>query len=95
MAAYELIYIINPEVSEEELPQVIEKMSQSVSKAGGNVVELTKWGRKRMAYPIRRFAEGNYVFNRIELEPVKVKEIEANLRLSDEVLRHLMVRVKA
>ena len=95
MAAYELIYIISPEVSEEELPQVIEKMSQSVSKAGGNVVELTKWGRKRMAYPIRRFAEGNYVFNRIELEPVKVKEIEANLRLSDEVLRHLMVRVKA
>jgi small subunit ribosomal protein S6 len=95
VAAYELIYIINPEVSEEELPQVIEKMSQSVSKAGGNVVEIAQWGRKRMAYPIRRFAEGNYVFNRIELEPVKVKEIEANLRLSDEVLRHLMVRVKA
>jgi small subunit ribosomal protein S6 len=95
VAAYELIYIISPEVSEEELPQVIEKMSQSVSKAGGNVVELTKWGRKRMAYPIRRFAEGNYVFNRIELEPVKVKEIEANLRLSDEVLRHLMIKVRA
>ena len=95
MAAYELIYIISPEVSEEELPQVIEKMSQSVSKAGGNVVELTKWGRKRMAYPIRRFAEGNYVFNRIELEPVKVKEIETNLRLSDEVLRHLMIKMRA
>lgn len=95
MAAYELIYIISPEVSDEELPQVIEKMSQSVNNAGGNVVEVAQWGRKRMAYPIRRFAEGNYVFNRIELEPVKVKEIAANLRLSDEVLRHLMVKVRA
>lgn len=95
MAAYELIYIISPEVSDEELPQVIEKMSQSVANAGGNVVEVAQWGRKRMAYPIRRFAEGNYVFNRIELEPVKVKEIEANLRLSDEVLRHLVVKTRA
>ena len=95
MAAYELVYIISPEVSDEELPQVIEKMSQSVNNAGGNVVEVAQWGRKRMAYPIRRFAEGNYVFNRIELEPVKVKEIAANLRLSDEVLRHLMVKVRA
>ena len=95
MAAYELVYIISPEVSDEELPQVIEKMSQSVANAGGNVVEVAQWGRKRMAYPIRRFAEGNYVFNRIELEPVKVKEIEANLRLSDEVLRHLVVKTRA
>lgn len=95
MAAYELVYIISPEVSDEEIPQVIEKMSQSVNSAGGNVVEVAQWGRKRMAYPIRRFAEGNYVFNRIELEPVKVKEIEANLRLSDQVLRHLMVKVRA
>jgi small subunit ribosomal protein S6 len=95
VAAYELVYIISPEVSDEELPQVIEKMSQSVNNAGGNVVEVAKWGRKRMAYPIRRFAEGNYVFNRIELEPVKVKEIETNLRLSDEVLRHLVVKAKA
>jgi small subunit ribosomal protein S6 len=95
VAAYELVYIISPEVSDEELPQVIEKMSQSVNTAGGSVVEVAQWGRKRMAYPIRRFAEGNYVFNRIELEPVKVKEIETNLRLSDEVLRHLMVRAKA
>ena len=95
MASYELVYIISPEVSDEEIPQVIEKMSQSVNSAGGNVVEVAQWGRKRMAYPIRRFAEGNYVFNRIELEPVKVKEIEANLRLSDQVLRHLMVKVRA
>jgi small subunit ribosomal protein S6 len=95
VAAYELIYIVSPEVSDEELPQVIEKMSQSVNSAGGNVVEVTQWGRKRMAYPIRRFSEGNYVFNKIELEPVKVKDIEANLRLSNEVLRHLMVKVRA
>jgi small subunit ribosomal protein S6 len=95
VAAYELIYIVSPEVSDEELSQVIERMSQSVNSAGGNVVEVKQWGRKRMAYPIRRFSEGNYVFNKIELEPVKVKDIEANLRLSNEVLRHLMVKVRA
>ena len=93
MAGYELVYIVSPEVTDEDLPKLIDKVSQSVSKAGGNVVEVNTWGRKRMAYPIRRYAEGNYVFTRLELDPASIKALEANIRLSDEVIRHLMIRV--
>ena len=95
LAGYELIYIVNPETSDEELSQIIDKMGQSITNVGGNVVEVVQWGRKRLAYPIKKFSEGNYVFARIELSPVSVKDIEANLRLSDRVLRHLIVKVNA
>ena len=52
MAGYELVYIVSPEVTDEELPKLIEKVGQSISTAGGNVIEVNTWGRKRMAYPI-------------------------------------------
>ena len=93
MTGYELICIISPAVTDEELPALIDRVSKSITNAGGNVVEVVKWGRKRMAYPIKKFAEGNYVLARIELEPSSVKDLEANIRLSDEVIRHLMVKV--
>jgi small subunit ribosomal protein S6 len=93
VAGYELIYIVSPEVTDEDLSKLIEKMSQSISKVGGNVVEVNTWGRKRMAYPIKKFAEGNYVFTRLELDPASMKDLEANIRLSDEVIRHLMIKV--
>lgn len=93
MVGYELIYIVSPEVADNDLPKLIDKMSQSISKVGGNVVEVNKWGRKRMAYPIKKFAEGNYVFTRLELDPASMKDLEANIRLSDEVIRHLMIKV--
>jgi small subunit ribosomal protein S6 len=93
VAGYELIYIVSPEVTDEDLSKLIEKMSQSISNVGGNVVEVNTWGRKRMAYPIKKFAEGNYVFTRLELDPASMKDLEANIRLSDEVIRHLMIKV--
>ena len=93
MAGYELVYIVNPEVTDEDLSGLIDRVSQSISKVGGNVIEVNKWGRKRMAYPIKKCTEGNYVLTKLELDPAAIKDLEANIRLSDEVIRHLMIRV--
>jgi len=93
MSNYEVVFIISPEVTDEDVPDTIDKISELVSKSGGSVTEVSQWGRRKLAYPIKRFTEGNYVLAQLELKPSLTKELEANLRLSSDVLRHLLIKV--
>jgi len=93
MSNYEVVFIISPEVTDEDVPDTIDKISEIVSKSGGSVTEVSQWGRRKLAYPIKRFTEGNYVLAQLELKPSLTKELEANLRLSSDVLRHLLIKV--
>ena len=95
MANYELVYIINPVVTEEGLPNVLGKVNDFVTRSGGTVNEVAQWGRKKLAYPIKKCIEGNYVLAKIELKPAAIKELEASLKLSTEVIRHLLIRANA
>jgi small subunit ribosomal protein S6 len=92
MPSYELVLIISPEVADEEVPNVVNKLSESINKIGGSVAEVNQWGRKKLAYPIKHFVEGNYVLAQLKLKPTLTKELDANLRLSGEVLRYLLIR---
>lgn len=94
MSTYELVLIVNPGVTDEEMPDFITKLSELIGKTGGSVDEVNQWGRKQLAYPIKRSTEGNYVLAKLQLKPASIKDIEANLRLSGKVLRHLLVRSK-
>jgi small subunit ribosomal protein S6 len=94
MPNYELVLIISPEVTDEEMPDFITKLSELISKTGGSVDEVNQWGRKKLAYPIKRFTEGNYVLTKLQLKPASTKDLEANFRLSGKILRHLLVRSK-
>lgn len=93
MRDYELVVIISPEVPEEEMPAAIERVSQAIVSRGGEVREVDHWGRKKLAYPIKSCSEGNYVLTQLRLDPTRTVELEAGLRLSEEVIRHLLVRV--
>jgi len=93
MQNYELVTIISPEVDDERMLEVVDKMNQLISDKEGVVEETERWGMKKLAYPIKRFMEGNYIVTRFKLEPKFVKELETNLRASEEVLRHLVVKV--
>ncbi len=90
---YELVLVISPEVAEEEFEAAIDKVSQFVSGKGGSISDVERWGKRRLAYPIRHFVEGSYVLARFKLQPAFGKELEANLRISEEVLRHLLIRL--
>jgi small subunit ribosomal protein S6 len=90
---YELVVIISPEVSEEEVPAAIERISQAIVSRGGEVKEVDHWGRKKLAYPIKEYREGNYVLTQLRLDPTRTAELEAGLHISEEVVRHLLVRV--
>ena len=90
---YELVVIISPEVAEEEISAALEKISRFIAERGGSVTEANQWGRRKLAYPIRNFVEGSYVLTHFKLDPGLTAELEASLGLSEEILRHLLVRL--
>ncbi|MBC8274153.1 MAG: 30S ribosomal protein S6 [Chloroflexi bacterium] len=92
MSSYELVLIISPEVIDEEMSDFITKLSELVNKVGGSVDEVNQWGRRKLAYPIKRSMEGNYVLAKVKMKPALTKELEASLRLSGKILRHLLIR---
>ena len=90
---YELVLVISPEVTEEEFDTTLDTISRFITSNDGVISDTERWGKRRLAYPIKHFVEGNYVLTKCELKPALGKELEANLRISEEVLRHLLVRV--
>ena len=94
MSNYELVILINPEVDEGEVSGVLDKVNQLISDGGGVVGETKHWGRRKLAYSIRKFKEADYSSTLFELEPGLLKEFEKNLRASKEILRHLVVKVQ-
>ena len=93
MSNYELVFIVSPEVTEEEVPNTIDKVGEFVAKIGGSITEVNQWGKRRMAYSIKRFTEGIYVLAKLEMEPSSAKDLEANLWRFDDILRHLLIRL--
>jgi small subunit ribosomal protein S6 len=89
---YELVYIINPNITEEAMPEVINKISDLVKKNGGNVAEVIPWGKKKFSYPVKKFNEGNYILAKIDVEPGSLKKIDASLKMDENILRHLMIK---
>ena len=90
---YELVLIINPEIAEEQFEATVDNVNRFVTEKGGAVSDIERWGKRRLAYPIKHCAEGHYVLARFKLKPAFGKELEANLGISEEVLRHLLVRL--
>lgn len=89
---YELGFILNPEVSEEETHTILNRVEQIAANHGGQIVKVNQWGRRRLAYPIERHRDGNYIFIDMILTPETVAELEQMLKISEVVLRHMMKR---
>jgi len=92
---YELILVISPEVAEEEFEAAIDSVGRFITGKGGVISDTERWGKRKLAYPIRHFVEGSYVLTRFKLKPEFGRELEANLRISEEVLRHLVVKLSS
>ncbi len=89
---YELGFILNPEVSEEQTRAILERIQQIVKNYDGQVVKVNQWGRRRLAYPIEHHRDGYYVFINMILTPETVLELDRTLKVSEEVMRHLVKR---
>lgn len=90
---YELVYIVGPESSEQELADLHTQVEQIVQRFSGTLDKTENWGRRKLAYEIARHREGVYVVETITGSGELMKEIDRRLRVTDAVIRHLIVRI--
>jgi small subunit ribosomal protein S6 len=95
MRIYEVIFILKPELPEEEIEQVIEHVKTTITTGGGTIDKVDKWGKRRLAYRVQRYAEAFYVLVQYSLEGNAgvAKEVERRLRVTDAVIKFLTVRI--
>src|SRR5438128_2190925 len=94
MRHYEAMYIVDPDIADDDIEPVIEKYKKVVADAGGNVTEAGRWekGRRQLAYEINRKREGTYILMQFEDNNLVPKELDRIFRINDEIMRHLIAR---
>ena len=92
MKAYELLYIIRPDLDEESTTALVDRLSGLVANNGGDNLTVEKWGKRRLAYEIQDYKEGQYILMNFDGEGRTSQEIERVMKISDDVIRFLTVR---
>jgi small subunit ribosomal protein S6 len=93
MRRYELMLIIRPDVADDRSQALVDRTTRQLVTAGGQIVKVAPWGRRRLAYPIDRHREGSYHIILFEAPAEAISELERTLLITEEVLRHLVTRV--
>ncbi len=91
MNEYELLYVISPRLSAEDVDAMVERVGGLIEGVGGSVSMVDNWGRRRLAYPIRHHFEGTYVLSYVNLPGERAAEFERALNINEDILRHLLI----
>ena len=94
MRRYELMLVFRPDAPDERTQAVVERITRMIVADGGQVVKVQPWGRRRLAYPFDRNREGKYHIVVFEAPATTIAEVERSLLITEEVLRHLVVRIE-
>jgi small subunit ribosomal protein S6 len=92
MRRYELMLVLRPDVADDRAQAVIDRTTRGIVAAGGSIVKVAPWGRRRLAYQIDRYREGSYHIILFEAPSDAIVEMERTLQITEEVLRHLVTR---
>lgn len=92
MTAYEMVVVLKPQMEEEMLADTVARIEEAIRNGKGEVVKTEHWGKRRLAYEIAGFTEGYYLLLQIKLPRTQVQEMEHVLKISDQVIRHMIVR---
>lgn len=90
---YEVMYVVKPDVADEDVTTLNETLQGVIEKEGGSIVKLENMGRRKLAYEIKRFTEGHYVLFEIEGSGKEILELERRMRVNDAIIRFITVRV--
>ena len=93
MRNYELVCVIQPDLDETGLNGVVDRVKEWITESGGNVEKVDIWGKRRLAYLIRKQREGYYVLLNLSLPSNATSELERNLRFMEPVMRHMLTSV--
>ena len=90
---YEVMFIVRPDVADEDVDKLIAGLEQTVTNGGGKIRSTEKLGKRKLAYMVRRFNDGNYVLLTIDADGVLIAELERRLRVSEPVIKFITVRM--
>ncbi|HUV58589.1 MAG TPA: 30S ribosomal protein S6 [Desulfatiglandales bacterium] len=93
MNHYETIYIVNPTLDDDSLKEAIDKFSDLIKKLKGSIVKVDEWGKRKLAYEVKRFDKGYYVVLDFCALPKMLTELERNLKLDDRILKYITVKI--
>ena len=93
MRIYEELFIVKPDAPDEEVNALVEQLRTQLTTLGATVDKVDIWGKRRLAYKVEKYREGNYVLFQFTAEPSAVYEFERRLRVTDAVLKFLTVRI--
>ena len=89
---YEVVLVLSPEATPEEITVTVERVDKLITDAAGSITEHESWGLKRLAYPIMKFNEGNYILVKFSLDASAVTEFKRNLEAAQDLIRFLVTR---
>jgi small subunit ribosomal protein S6 len=90
---YEVMFIVRPDVADEEVDKLVAGFTTTITSGGGAVKSVEKMGRRKLAYMVRKFNDGNYVLLTIEADGAGVLELERRLRVTEQVIKFITVRM--
>jgi small subunit ribosomal protein S6 len=94
MRRYELMLVLRPDTPDEQVQALLDRATRSIAAAGGQIVKVSPWGRRRLAYAIGQYREGSYFLVLFDAPATAVLELERGLNITEEVMRHLVTRVE-
>ena len=94
MRRYELMLVLRPDVAEDRVQAVLDRSTRTISGASGQIVKVSPWGRRRLAYTIGPYREGSYYIVLFDAPSEAVLELERGLNITEDVMRHLVTRVE-
>jgi small subunit ribosomal protein S6 len=89
---YEILYIVRADLDDDKVQDIIKRVNTLIERAGGSLERTNVWGKRKLAYEVKHQKEGSYVLQDFKIGPDRVPELEAALKITEEVLRHLVVR---
>ena len=94
MRRYELMLVLRPDLPDERVQGTLDRVTRSITGSGGQIVKVSPWGRRRLAYPIGAHREGSYFIVVFDAPSETVLELERGLRITEEAMRHLVTRTE-
>lgn len=94
MRKYELLYVLQPDLDEEQLKALQEKVAEIITQQGGQIEEVKEWGKRRLAYEIANQMEGFYIEVHFSGSAQVVEELERVIKITNGILRHIVVRIE-
>jgi small subunit ribosomal protein S6 len=89
---YEVLYIVRADIDDDKVQDAVKRVNTLIERSGGTAERTNLWGKRKLAYEVKHQKEGSYVLQDFQLDPDRVPELESALKITEEVLRHLIVR---